>query len=308
MPPSRTAPCPSRRSCSPSGRPVWCPTAPRSSCRRAWTRPTTRPSWPSSSAGRPRNVRADDALDFVSGYLALNDVSDREAQMKDGQWSRAKSYDTFGPIGPIFVPASEIPDPQTLAISCDLNGQRMQDSNTSYMIFGVRKLIEFISARITLEVGDVISTGTPDGVGAFRPEPGLPQAGRRDDGDDRGHRCADQPDRPGRQLMASGLAVVTGAASGIGRATALRLAADGWTLTLVDRAADGLEVTADALRSAYGAELGPRPGGRRPVRHRRGRVDRRPTTSRPMRSTCWSTTPASASGPPPRTRPTSSGT
>jgi 2,4-didehydro-3-deoxy-L-rhamnonate hydrolase len=117
------------------------------------------------------NVRADDALDFVSGYLALNDVSDREAQMKDGQWSRAKSYDTFGPVGPIFVPASEIPDPQQLAISCDLNGQRMQDSNTSYMIFGVRELIEFISARITLEVGDVISTGTPDGVGAFRPEP-----------------------------------------------------------------------------------------------------------------------------------------
>jgi 2,4-diketo-3-deoxy-L-fuconate hydrolase len=118
-----------------------------------------------------QRVRADDALDFVSGYLALNDVSDRDAQMKDGQWSRAKSYDTFGPVGPIFVPASEIPDPQQLAISCDLNGQRMQDSNTSYMIFGVRQLIEFISARITLEPGDVISTGTPDGVGAFRPEP-----------------------------------------------------------------------------------------------------------------------------------------
>jgi 2,4-diketo-3-deoxy-L-fuconate hydrolase len=118
-----------------------------------------------------KDVRADDALDFVSGYLALNDVSDREAQAKDGQWSRAKSYDTFGPCGPIFVPASEIPDPQRLAISCDLNGQRMQDSNTSSMIFGVRELIEFISARISLEVGDVISTGTPDGVGAFRPEP-----------------------------------------------------------------------------------------------------------------------------------------
>ncbi len=118
-----------------------------------------------------RNVRADDALDFVSGYLALNDVSDRDAQAKDGQWSRAKSYDTFGPCGPVFVPASEIPDPQKLAISCDLNGQRMQDSNTEFMIFGVRQLIEFISARITLEVGDVISTGTPDGVGAFRPEP-----------------------------------------------------------------------------------------------------------------------------------------
>jgi len=118
-----------------------------------------------------KNVRADDALDFVSGYMAMNDVSDREAQSNDGQWSRAKSYDTFGPCGPALVPASEIPDPQKLAISCDLNGRRMQDSNTEHMIFGVRELIEFISARITLEPGDVISTGTPEGVGAFRPEP-----------------------------------------------------------------------------------------------------------------------------------------
>lgn len=118
-----------------------------------------------------RRVSADDALDFVSGYLALNDVSDREAQMKDGQWSRAKSYDTFGPCGPRFVPAAAIADPQALAISCDLNGERMQDSNTANMIFGVRALIEFISARITLDPGDVISTGTPDGVGAFREVP-----------------------------------------------------------------------------------------------------------------------------------------
>ncbi len=118
-----------------------------------------------------KHVSADDALDFVSGYLALNDVSDRAAQSKDGQWSRAKSYDTFGPCGPRFVPASEIPDPQRLAITCDLNGERMQDSNTASMIFGVRALIEFISARITLEPGDMISTGTPDGVGAFRPVP-----------------------------------------------------------------------------------------------------------------------------------------
>jgi 2,4-diketo-3-deoxy-L-fuconate hydrolase len=116
-------------------------------------------------------VSADDALDFVSGYLALNDVSDRAAQAKDGQWSRAKSYDTFGPIGPRFVPAKEIADPQNLAISMDLNGQRMQESNTANMIFGIRTLIEFISARITLDVGDIISTGTPDGVGAFRPVP-----------------------------------------------------------------------------------------------------------------------------------------
>jgi 2,4-diketo-3-deoxy-L-fuconate hydrolase len=118
-----------------------------------------------------RRVSADDALDFVSGYLALNDVSDREAQRKDGQWSRAKSYDTFGPFGPRFVPAAEIPDPQRLAITCDLNGVRMQDSSTANMIFGVRQLIEFISARITLDAGDVISTGTPDGVGAFRATP-----------------------------------------------------------------------------------------------------------------------------------------
>ena len=118
-----------------------------------------------------KNVSADDALDFVSGYLALNDVSDREAQSKDGQWSRAKSYDTFGPCGPRFVPAAEIPDPQRLAITCDLNGERMQDSNTQNMIFGVRALIAFITARITLDPGDVISTGTPDGVGAFRPVP-----------------------------------------------------------------------------------------------------------------------------------------
>jgi 2-keto-4-pentenoate hydratase/2-oxohepta-3-ene-1,7-dioic acid hydratase in catechol pathway len=118
-----------------------------------------------------RGVSADDALDFVAGYLALNDVTDRKAQAKDGQWSRAKSYDTFGPCGPRLVPAAEIPDPQKLAITMDLNGQRMQDSTTANMIFDVRTLIEFISRTITLEVGDIITTGTPDGVGAFRPIP-----------------------------------------------------------------------------------------------------------------------------------------
>jgi len=120
---------------------------------------------------RAERVREEDALDFVAGYLAMNDVSDRKAQAADGQWCRAKSYDTFGPCGPRLVPASEIPDPQALAITMDLNGVRMQDSTTANMIFGVRQLISFISQRITLEPGDVISTGTPDGVGAFRPEP-----------------------------------------------------------------------------------------------------------------------------------------
>jgi acylpyruvate hydrolase len=120
---------------------------------------------------RAQHVSEDDALDFVSGYLAMNDVTDRAAQNADGQWCRAKSYDTFGPCGPRLVPASEIPDPQSLAISMDLNGERMQDSTTGNMIFGVRQLISFISQRITLEPGDIISTGTPEGVGAFRPEP-----------------------------------------------------------------------------------------------------------------------------------------
>lgn len=120
---------------------------------------------------KARRVTADDALDFVAGFLAMNDVTDRAAQVTDGQWSRSKSYDTFGPCGPRLVPAAEIADPQNLAITMDLNGQRMQESNTANMIFGVRELIEFISGTITLEVGDVISTGTPDGVGAFRPVP-----------------------------------------------------------------------------------------------------------------------------------------
>lgn len=118
-----------------------------------------------------RRVAADDALDFVAGYLAMNDITDRAAQAKDGQWSRSKSYDTFGPCGPRLVPAKEVADPQDLVVMMDLNGQRMQESSTSNMIFSVRALIEFISATITLEPGDVISTGTPNGVGAFRAAP-----------------------------------------------------------------------------------------------------------------------------------------
>jgi len=94
-----------------------------------------------------------------------------DPQAKDGQWSRSKSYDTFGPCGPRLVPAAEIADLQILAITMDLNGQWMQASNTANMIFGVRALIEFIRATITLEIGDVISTGTPDGIGAFRSTP-----------------------------------------------------------------------------------------------------------------------------------------
>ena len=128
-----------------------------------------------------RNVGVDDALDFVRGYTCMNDVSARRAQRDDGQWTRAKSFDTFGPIGPTVVPAHEIPDPQVLNIRARVNGETMQDSNTSRMIFSVAHLIAFISAGITLEPGDVISTGTPNGVGAFRATPIFLQPGDRVD-------------------------------------------------------------------------------------------------------------------------------
>ena len=115
-----------------------------------------------------RNIAEADALDYVLGYTAANDVSARDVQLGDGQWVRGKSLDTFCPMGPALVTADEIPDPQALAIRCILNGEVMQDSNTSVMIFGVAKLISFCSQAFTLEPGDVILTGTPHGVGMGR--------------------------------------------------------------------------------------------------------------------------------------------
>jgi 2-keto-4-pentenoate hydratase/2-oxohepta-3-ene-1,7-dioic acid hydratase in catechol pathway len=124
-----------------------------------------------------RGVSASDALNYVAGYTCLNDVSARDFQRGDGQWVRAKSQDTFGPMGPYLVTAEDIPNPQTLAIRCLVNGQTLQDSNTDKMIFGVRELIAFISRGITLEAGDVISTGTPHGVGFARKPPIFLKAG-----------------------------------------------------------------------------------------------------------------------------------
>jgi 2-keto-4-pentenoate hydratase/2-oxohepta-3-ene-1,7-dioic acid hydratase in catechol pathway len=114
---------------------------------------------------RCRSVSADAALDYVAGYTCMNDVSARDFQRGDGQWVRAKSQDTFGPFGPYLVTKAEIPDPQVLPIRCTVNGRILQNSNTSKMIFGVRELIAFISRGVTLRPGDVISTGTPHGVG-----------------------------------------------------------------------------------------------------------------------------------------------
>jgi|SRR5580693_1362239 2-keto-4-pentenoate hydratase/2-oxohepta-3-ene-1,7-dioic acid hydratase in catechol pathway len=118
-----------------------------------------------------------DALNYVAGYTCMNDVSARDFQFGDNQWVRAKSQDTFGPMGPYLVTSEDIPDPQTLPIRCVVNGQVLQDSNTDKMIFGVRYLISFISRGITLEPGDVISTGTPHGVGFARKPPIFLQDG-----------------------------------------------------------------------------------------------------------------------------------
>lgn len=114
------------------------------------------------------NCPEDKAMEAVYGYTCANDVSARDLQFGDGQWVRGKSLNTFCPIGPWIVTADEISDPHNMAIKCILNGQVMQDSNTSQMIFKIPYLISFISKHITLSPGDVILTGTPSGVGRFR--------------------------------------------------------------------------------------------------------------------------------------------
>jgi len=106
------------------------------------------------------------ALDYVAGYFIANDVSERHFQAKlTGQWTKGKSCDTFGPIGPWLVTSDEVPDPQNLDMSLDVNGKRMQTGNTSTMIFTVAQCISHLSQLMTLHPGDVISTGTPPGVG-----------------------------------------------------------------------------------------------------------------------------------------------
>jgi 2-keto-4-pentenoate hydratase/2-oxohepta-3-ene-1,7-dioic acid hydratase in catechol pathway len=120
---------------------------------------------------RARAVDADGALDVVAGYVCVNDVTARDLQFSDGQWTRSKSLDTFCPVGPGLVPASEIPDPHGLAIRCLVNGEVLQDSSTAHMVFGVAELVAFASEAITLEPGDLIATGTPAGVGFARTPP-----------------------------------------------------------------------------------------------------------------------------------------
>ena len=117
---------------------------------------------------KAKRVSERDALDHVAGYICVNDVSARDLQFADGQWTRGKSPDTFCPVGPRLVPREEIADPQALAIRCIVNGEALQDSSTAQMIFSVAEIIAYTSQIITLEPGDLIATGTPAGVGVFR--------------------------------------------------------------------------------------------------------------------------------------------
>jgi ureidoglycolate lyase len=111
-------------------------------------------------------VTEDAAMDHVAGYCVVNDVSEREFQSeRGGTWDKGKGCDTFGPTGPWVVTKDEIADPQNLAMWLDVDGQRMQTGSTATMIFGIRKLVSYVSHFMTLHPGDIISTGTPPGVG-----------------------------------------------------------------------------------------------------------------------------------------------
>jgi 2-keto-4-pentenoate hydratase/2-oxohepta-3-ene-1,7-dioic acid hydratase in catechol pathway len=126
---------------------------------------------------RVRDASEGNALEAVRGYLCVNDVSARDLQFADGQWTRGKSVDTFCPIGPRLVAAEEVPDPQALTIRCVLNGEVVQDSTTANMIFSVAEVIAYASRTMTLEPGDLLATGTPAGVGVFRDPPVFLQDG-----------------------------------------------------------------------------------------------------------------------------------
>jgi 2-keto-4-pentenoate hydratase/2-oxohepta-3-ene-1,7-dioic acid hydratase in catechol pathway len=120
---------------------------------------------------RMRRVAVGAALDYVFGYTVCNDVSARDVQFSESQWTRGKSFDTFCPLGPVVVTADEIRDPQVLALSTRVNGELMQDSSTREMLFGVAELLAFCSRAFTLDPGDLIMTGTPWGCGYFMDPP-----------------------------------------------------------------------------------------------------------------------------------------
>ncbi len=115
---------------------------------------------------RAKNIKKKDALKHVAGYCTINDLSEREFQAeRAGQWTKGKSYDTFGPVGPWLVTSDEVKNPQNLNLWLELNGKRVQDGNTKTMVFGVAHIVAYLSQFFTLMPGDIITTGTPPGVG-----------------------------------------------------------------------------------------------------------------------------------------------
>jgi len=118
-----------------------------------------------------KGIKKDNAFDYIAGYSVMNDVSGREAQFTDSQWFRGKSFDTFAPLGPAIVTKDEIDDVRSLGLTATVDGATMQDGNTKDLIFSIPEIIEYISEDITLVPGDIISTGTPSGVGIFRNPP-----------------------------------------------------------------------------------------------------------------------------------------
>ena len=124
-----------------------------------------------------RHIPADRWREHVFGYTIMNDVSARDFQMATSQWLMGKTFDTFAPMGPVLVSADEITDPHTLDISLTINGEVLQHSNTRELIFRIPELVEFLSSVVTLEPGDVVSTGTPSGVGFARKPPRFLRAG-----------------------------------------------------------------------------------------------------------------------------------
>lgn len=124
-------------------------------------------------------VSEEESLDYVAGYTIVHDVSERTFQKdRGGQWTKGKSCDTFGPIGPWLVSKDEIPDPQGLNLWLEVDGQRRQSSNTRNQVFGVRQLVSYLSQFFTLHPGDIISTGTPSGVGMGMKPPTFLRAGQ----------------------------------------------------------------------------------------------------------------------------------
>jgi len=127
---------------------------------------------------KTRYVSQEKALGHVAGYVLVNDVSEREFQAERGpQWDKGKGCDTFGPVGPYLVTREEIPDPQNLQLWLDVNGKRMQTGNTRTMIFSVKEIVSYVSEFMTLYAGDIITTGTPPGVGVGMKPPVFLRAG-----------------------------------------------------------------------------------------------------------------------------------